>query len=305
MAIFLQGSTEQFIVKGKCADGTNLFSTDLVLPLSSSTVPFDSLWRHYELRVDKTNNKIGLGIDGFWVEKSIQNCDFASFSTLYLGGVSHAFGACFTGLKLYNGLVLNEKQSAMAQIESTMAVEMEPQFCDKDITATLSDSDFSASSKHTTGLQWSESFARGFNRDFSISGEACCWKPADGSWSNSWLQIIIRPRPVRLTAYKAMGTADGISHPGVVRTFQVSYANRISGHMTLIQMYQKIDQNTNGGLVQFYGTRGGSLPIYSRLPYAIDISVFRIEILTYDTAPILRVHLFGCSSKLNILNIFQ
>ena len=164
LGIFYQGSTDQLQANGKCSDGSNLFASDLIFQFSSSTVSSPQGWYHIALRVDKDANLVRLMVDGLFVEKSIQApCDFGDFTHVYFGKtpqhIADVFWGCISGLKLFQSK-LSEAQLAWSRTASAMAVEIEPEFCDKDITATLSDSDFSSSSSETSGLAWNDYFAR-------------------------------------------------------------------------------------------------------------------------------------------------
>ena len=303
MGFYYQGSTDQLQVRGKCSDGSDLFASDLIFQFSSSTIDIPNGWYHIALTVDKEANLVRLMVDGFAVEKSIQApCDFGDFTNLYFANTPQNGGdpyqGCFAGYKLFQ-LKLTEVELAWSRTASTMAVEIEPEFCNKDITVTLSDSDFSSSSHETSGLAWNDYFARQLGRDFSISGEACCWRPEASSFANSWLQIVIRPRPVRMTAIYTAGNYDVSNSPGSVLKYQVGYSSRISGHMTFQRVSYKSSMDTYGSIVKFFGVTMNQ-GFHSRLPYAIDTSLVRLEVLTYDTAPVLRVKLVGCSSELNV-----
>ena len=104
---------------------------------------------------------------------------------------------------------------------------------------------------------------------------------------------------MRLTAIYTAGNYDVSNSPGSVLKFQVAYSNRISGHMTFQRVSYKSSMDTYGSIVKFFGVTMNQ-GFHSRLPYAIDTSLVRLEVLAYDTAPVLRVKLVGCSSELNV-----
>ena len=264
-----------------------------------SLVAYSAGWYYVAMEMDRNSGFIRLELDSYKVAaRGFNNCSIGDLNALYFSKTPQYSGArfvgCYSGYKVFQNLITSAQRSQDA-LAPPMASQIEPEFCDKDLSATLDENAYSASSSDLGTPSWNAAYAGQWARTFAIAGEACCWKPE--TFTNSYLQVVIRPRPMRLTGIRIWASSDQTGFPGWIKKYYVSYSNRISGHMTFKYVVHKItnERHTSGSNIKFYGQLAASA-YQVRLPYPIDAAAVRLEVADYQTAPILKMILHGCSS---------